>query len=82
MGKVRVTRNYQVTIPNDVRRKVKIKEGDLINVQALGSDRVVLTKIISEEELAGTWDEEMDGVMKEVGEIWKNWKLPKKKTFV
>ena len=72
-----------MTIPNEVRRTFKIKEGDIMDVQALDSDRVVLRKIIPEEELAGAWDEEMDVVMREVGKIWKTWKLPKKnsKTF-
>ena len=78
MAKVKVTRNYQVTIPSDVRRTFKIKEGDVMDIQALDSERVVLRKTIPEEELAGAWDEEMDQVMEEVREIWKTWKLPRK----
>jgi AbrB family looped-hinge helix DNA binding protein len=81
LARVKVTRNYQVTIPEEVRDKIKIREGDLMEVQAVDSRRVMLSKIIPEEELAGAWDEEMDDLMKEVGRIWKNWKLPRKKTF-
>ena len=33
MGVVKVTRNYQVTIPVDVRKKAGIKEGDLVSVE-------------------------------------------------
>ncbi len=33
MGLVKVTRNYQVTIPADVRKRAKIKEGDLVDVE-------------------------------------------------
>ena len=33
MGLVKVTRNYQVTIPVDVRKKAGIKEGDLVSVE-------------------------------------------------
>jgi len=76
-----VTRNYQVTIPEEVRHKIEINEGDYVDIEALDSGRIMLSKIIPEEQLAGAWDEEMDQVMKEVGKIWKNWKLPKKKPF-
>jgi AbrB family looped-hinge helix DNA binding protein len=76
-----VTRNYQVTIPEEVRDKIKINEGDFVEVEAVDSGRIMLSKIIPEEQLAGAWGEEMDEVMEEVGKIWKNWKLPKKKAF-
>ena len=33
MLKVKVTRNYQVTIPAEVRNKAGIKEGDLLEVR-------------------------------------------------
>ena len=67
-----MTRNHKVTIPEDVRDKLKINDGDFVEVEALGSGRIILNKIIPEEELAGAWDEEMDEVMKEVGKIWKS----------
>lgn len=83
MSKVKVTRNYQVTIPDDVRKTFKIKEGDVMDIRPLNSNSIVLQRIIPEEELAGAWDKEMDDAMKEAGAIWKSWKLPKKsKTFL
>jgi hypothetical protein len=42
-----------------------------VEVEVVGSGRIMLSKIIPEEQLAGAWDEEMDEVMKEVGKIWK-----------
>lgn len=67
-----------MTIPEEIREKMKIKEGDFVEVKALDSNRVILSRIIPEEQLAGRWDEEMDEVMKEVEKAWKGWKLPKK----
>jgi len=32
-------------------------------------------RVISVEDLACAWDEEMDEVMKEVGRLWRAWKL-------
>lgn len=78
LARVKVTRNFQVTIPEEIREKMKIKEGDFVEVKALDSNRVILSRIIPEEQLAGRWDEEMDEVMKEVEKAWKGWKLPKK----
>jgi len=31
-GSTRVTRNYQITIPKEARKKLKIKEGEIFNV--------------------------------------------------
>jgi AbrB family looped-hinge helix DNA binding protein len=40
---VRVTRNYQVTIPAEVRRRLGIKVGDRVVVEVEG-DRIVIRK--------------------------------------
>lgn len=75
MAKVKVTRNYQVTIPESVRKKLGVKEGDYVSIEPLNDTAAVLKRIIPVEDLAGAWDEEMDSVMKRVGELWKTWKL-------
>lgn len=75
MAKVKVTRNYQITIPESVRRQLDIKEGDYVSIEVLGEGEAVLKRIIPVEDLAGAWDEEMDGIMKSVGELWKTWKM-------
>jgi len=77
MAKVRVTRNYQVTIPQEVRTKLGIQEGDVIELEAVDQQRAVLRRIIPVELLEGAWDEEMDRAMAEVRRLWKGWKLPK-----
>ena len=79
MAKVKVTRNYQVTIPEEIRKKVKLNEGDTVEIEALNSEQVILKRIIPLEELKGAWadDTEIDNAMEEVRKLWKNWKMPK-----
>jgi|Deesub1362A_J573_1020465.scaffolds.fasta_scaffold12631_1 AbrB family looped-hinge helix DNA binding protein len=43
MGTVKVTRNYQITIPKDIRKKLGIEVGDVLRVEVEG-DRVLLKK--------------------------------------
>ena len=40
---VKVTRNYQITIPSEVRKRLNIKEGEYLRVEIKG-DKIVLTK--------------------------------------
>lgn len=77
MPKVKVTRNFQVTIPEPVRKLLEIKEGDYIDIEATNSRFAVLRRIIPEEELEGSWDREMDVIMEEVKQAWKTWTLDK-----
>nr|MDO8081338.1 AbrB/MazE/SpoVT family DNA-binding domain-containing protein [Candidatus Freyarchaeota archaeon] len=72
---MKVTSNYQITIPESVRRKLEIKEGDYVSIEVSGEGEAVLRKVIPLEDLAGAWDEEMDDIMKIVSESWKKWKL-------
>lgn len=41
--RVKVTRNFQVTIPAEIRRALGIREGDLLEVRLEG-ERIVLEK--------------------------------------
>jgi AbrB family looped-hinge helix DNA binding protein len=41
---VKVTRNSQVTIPKEIRKKVSIKEGDKVEVTVEG-ERVIIRKL-------------------------------------
>ncbi|QDA32071.1 AbrB/MazE/SpoVT family DNA-binding domain-containing protein [Thermococcus indicus] len=43
MGLTKVTRNYQITIPSDVRKKLGIKVGDVLMVE-VEDGKVVLKK--------------------------------------
>lgn len=76
MAKSKVTRNYQVTIPEEVRRKVKLNEGDTVEINALDSERVIMKRLIPLDELRGAWadDPSIDAAMQEVKKLWKSWK--------
>ena len=43
MERVKVTRNYQVTIPVSIRNKLGIKEGDILEVY-LNGDEIIMRK--------------------------------------
>jgi len=75
LAKVKVTRNYQVTIPEDVRKKLGIEEGDYVSIETLGKTLAVIKRVVPVEDLAGAWDEEMDKMMEDVRKLWKTWKL-------
>lgn len=75
MAKVKVTRNYQVTIPQEVRRKLGIEEGDYVSIDTLSKTSAIIKRIIPVEDLAGAWDEEMDKIMKDVRKLWETWRL-------
>jgi hypothetical protein len=63
-----------------VRRKVKLSEGDTVEVQAAGAREVRLKRIVPLEELEGAWadDPSIDKAKDEVSKIWKTWKIPRK----
>ncbi|MFQ6074604.1 MAG: AbrB/MazE/SpoVT family DNA-binding domain-containing protein [Candidatus Bathyarchaeia archaeon] len=75
MAKVKVTRNYQVTIPEEVRRELDIKEGDYVKIECFNKTSALIKKLIPVERLEGSWDEEMDEIMEEVRGLWRAWKL-------
>ncbi|RLF04831.1 MAG: AbrB family transcriptional regulator [Thermoprotei archaeon] len=43
MKLTKVTRNYQITIPAEIRKKLNIKEGEYLKAELEG-DRIILTK--------------------------------------
>jgi len=62
MGIASVTRNYQVTIPKDVREMKGIKVGDKI-VFSIEGDRIEVFKMEKEiaEKAFGSWEGKMKG---------------------
>jgi len=76
MVRVKVTRKYQVTIPQEVRRKVGVSVGDQLLVRE-EERKIILEKPVDVEKLAGSWDhvESTEKFMNEVRELWKIWKL-------
>ncbi len=75
MAKVKVTRNYQITLPEEVREQMAIEQGEYVEIVPVDQRRALLRKITPVEKLEGTWDEEMDEIMEEVRKLWRSWKL-------
>lgn len=48
MVKVKVTRNYQITIPAEIRRKIGLKEGEEVEVSLDESGRVLIERMRTE----------------------------------
>ena len=38
MSTTKVTRNYQITIPSDIRKKVEVKAGDVLIIEYIEDD--------------------------------------------
>ena len=47
--KVKITRNYQVTIPAEIRRRIGLKIGDLLEMEYDENEGVVIIKRVKEE---------------------------------
>jgi AbrB family looped-hinge helix DNA binding protein len=64
MGISAVTRNFQVTLPKDVRERLRIKEGDkvFVDVDEDGKITLDIVKKSPVDESFGIWKEEMEGV--------------------
>lgn len=48
MGRVRVTRSYQITIPKEIREASGIKIGDYVEVYLDANGRIVVEKVRKE----------------------------------
>lgn len=64
MGISIVTRNFQVTLPKDVRERSRIMEGDKILVDVDEEGRIVLNVLKKSpvEESFGIWKDEVEGI--------------------
>lgn len=64
MGLSAVTRNFQVTLPKDVRERLRIKEGDRVFVDVDEDGKIVLdiVKKSPVDEYSGIWKKETEGV--------------------
>lgn len=68
-----------MTIPEEVRKKVKLVEGDTVEIEARGSGEVVLKRVIPLPELKEAWadDPSIGKAMQEVDKLWKTPEKPK-----
>jgi len=79
MGIAKVTRNYQVTIPQDVRRIHSISVGDTV-LFAIEGDRVDFFKMKREtilKEAAGCWKKMKESGVEFVRNVRGEWKKRK-----
>ncbi len=76
MGIARVTRNFQVTIPKDVREVQGIKEGDKVLFSVDGS-KVEISKFKNNfvEEAFGAWKSKVEPGTNYVKKIRSEWKI-------
>lgn len=44
MAKTKVTRKFQVTIPREVREKVGIRPGEIVNVESVSAEEIVVRR--------------------------------------
>ena len=74
--RTKVTRKYQVTIPEEVREKTRLRIGDELLVRE-EEEKIVMEKPIDIEMLAGSWShiESTEKFMQEVRGLWKTRKL-------
>ncbi len=76
MVRVKVTRNYRITIPREIRRRMGIEEGSYVPMEMVGETTAIMKRVLPIEDLAGAWDKEMDKKkMDEVRKLWKTWVL-------
>lgn len=76
MGITRVTRNYQVTLPKDVREFSKLKEGDKLLI-SLEDHEVIRMRKLEEDDILkkafGSWKKVRVPSVKYVRELRKGW---------
>ena len=76
----KVTSNYRITIPKETRKKVGVEVGDELEVTCRG-EFIVFRKIAKAKSVlsfAGCWKsypEDPEKFMKELRELWSNWKV-------
>lgn len=70
MGITKVTRNYQVTLPKDVREAENIKVGDKLMVSAI-DDRIVMRRLKGDilEKSFGAWGKSKESGVEYVRKI-------------
>ena len=75
MTVVKVRTKYQVTIPEKVRRQVGLEVGDYVEVEAQGSEIVIIPKSLIDKEDAWFWSKEWQKKEREADEAIKKGEL-------
>jgi len=76
LTRVKVTRKYQVKIPQEVRHKTALRIGDELLVHE-ENEKIEMERPTEIQKLASSWDhiESTEKFMEEVRGIWKTWKI-------
>jgi AbrB family looped-hinge helix DNA binding protein len=65
MPLVKITRNYQLTIPKAIREELKLREGDIVEVYREG-DRIVIKKLERIDEIKDFLPKDFDKILKKM----------------
>lgn len=65
MSLTKVTRNGQVTIPAEMRRKIGIDEGDLVELEVVGDHLILVPKKLIDKSQAYFWTAEWQAAERE-----------------
>lgn len=81
MGITRVTRNYQITLPKDVREVSKIREGDKLIVTMEDHDVIRMKKLEENvlKEAFGSWKEVKGSSVEYVRKMRRGWNKRRKR---
>ena len=72
---VRVTRNFQVSIPKEIREALRLAEGDVIEVQERDGEIVMVPKKLIDADQAWFWSPEWQEGEREVEEDIRSGRL-------
>jgi len=68
MALAKITRNFQVSIPKEIRERLRLEEGDLIEVQERDGEIVMVPKKLIDADQAWFWSREWQEAEREVDE--------------
>jgi len=68
MTVVKVTRNFQVSIPKEIREALRLEEGDLVEVEERDGQIVMVPKKLIDADQAWFWSEEWQKGERQVDE--------------
>lgn len=68
MAMAKITRNFQVSIPKEVRERLHLAEGDLVEVQERDGEIVMVPKKLIDAGQAWFWSREWQEAEREVDE--------------
>jgi AbrB family looped-hinge helix DNA binding protein len=65
MPVVKITRNYQLTIPKSIRERLGLKEGDIVEIYQ-EEDKIIIKKLEKIEDIRDFLPKDFDDVLKKM----------------